>query len=217
LQLFMQSLSVGSLGRIEVVLDELVRDIRAGRRERSMISCAEEEDDDADEVAWDVLERELVGEGITIQDVRIHRVDIKEYLIKLIQGHTMENKYSSETSSNTGIKLKGPQLNQHSTSSGHFNTQNLEPQITIQNSDAVPLIRIHRPGPDLIALAERAGVSPFTMSSSGLMLTAPSYFKPTLLSLWDFFKLPKTEIYEYKIYEKTAVPSVFCDDRLRSS
>jgi len=59
LQVFMQSLSVGSLGRIEVILDELVRDVRAGRKERSVISCAEEEEN-ADEVAWSECKYQLM-------------------------------------------------------------------------------------------------------------------------------------------------------------
>jgi hypothetical protein len=85
IELFIASLSAGSLARIEVILDELVQDIKAGRKEPTVISTCE----DDDEVAWSELERELVGDGITRQDVEKYKEDIKEYLKKLIQENLM--------------------------------------------------------------------------------------------------------------------------------
>jgi len=80
INLFMSSLSVGSLARIEGILDELVQDIKAGRKEPTVISA----NDESDEVAWSELERELIGDGITKQDLERHKEEIKEYLKKLI-------------------------------------------------------------------------------------------------------------------------------------
>jgi hypothetical protein len=80
INVFVASLSAGSLARIEAVLDELVQDIKAGRKEPTVISAH----DETDEVAWSELERELIGDGITKQDVERYKEDIKAYLKKLI-------------------------------------------------------------------------------------------------------------------------------------
>jgi hypothetical protein len=85
IELFIASLSAGSLARIEGILDELVQEIKAGRKEPTVISTCEDDDD----VAWSELERENVGDGITRQDVEKYKDDIKEYLKKLIQGNLM--------------------------------------------------------------------------------------------------------------------------------
>jgi hypothetical protein len=85
IELFIASLSAGSLARIEGILDELVQDIKAGRKEPTIISTCEDDDD----VAWSELEREIVGDGITRQDVEKYKDDIKEYLKKLIQKNLM--------------------------------------------------------------------------------------------------------------------------------
>lgn len=81
INLFISSLSAGSLGRIEGLLDELVKDIRAGRKEPSIVSTYE----DNDELAWDELEKELIGDGITMEDVRQHKEKIRNYLRKLVE------------------------------------------------------------------------------------------------------------------------------------
>ena len=80
INLFISSLSAGSLARIEGLLNELVRDIREGRKEPTLVSTCE----DNDEPAWDELERELVGDGITREDVRCYREEIREYLRRLV-------------------------------------------------------------------------------------------------------------------------------------
>ena len=81
INLFISSLSAGSLARIEGLLDELVRDIREGRKEPTIVSTYE----DNDELAWDELERELVGDGITREDVRCYREEIRDYLRRLVE------------------------------------------------------------------------------------------------------------------------------------
>jgi len=58
-----------------------VKDIKAGRKEPSIISSATVED--SDELAWEELERELVADGITRRDLEKYKNDIKAYLTKL--------------------------------------------------------------------------------------------------------------------------------------
>lgn len=80
INLFMASLSTGSLARIEGLLDELVKEVKAGRKEPSIVSAH----DETDKAAWHELEIELLGEGITKQDVQLYKEDIREYLIELV-------------------------------------------------------------------------------------------------------------------------------------
>lgn len=96
LELFVTSLSAGLLARIEGILDELVRDIKAGRKEPSVVSACEEEND---ETAWSELDRELFGDGITRNDVAKYKDEIKEYLKKLVRDNMMEDRASSISSS----------------------------------------------------------------------------------------------------------------------
>ncbi|KUJ06884.1 uncharacterized protein LY89DRAFT_602667, partial [Mollisia scopiformis] len=65
--------------RIEGVLDDLIRDIKSGKKEPSVVSAHE----DTDEAAWTELERELIGDGITKQDIEKHKDDIKDSLKRL--------------------------------------------------------------------------------------------------------------------------------------
>lgn len=74
INLFMLSLSAGALARIETILDEIARDIRAGRKQPSVISSTTCEE--SDEIAWGELERELIGDGIRRQDVEVYKDNI---------------------------------------------------------------------------------------------------------------------------------------------
>jgi hypothetical protein len=81
INLFISGLSAGSLARIEMVLEELVKDIKHGKKETTVISTCEQND----ELAWSELERGLVGDGIMKHDVERYKVEIKLYLMKLVQ------------------------------------------------------------------------------------------------------------------------------------
>jgi hypothetical protein len=81
INLFITSLATGSLARIELVLDELVRDVKAGRKESTIVSTYE----DNVEISWDELERELVGDGITKEDIKQYKEEIKGYLRRLME------------------------------------------------------------------------------------------------------------------------------------
>jgi hypothetical protein len=85
ISLFLQSLSVGSLGRIEGVLEDLVREVRAGKKEKTLLSaCGEEEEEDYDAFAWAELKRELEEEGISGQDIEKYKDAIKIHLKNLV-------------------------------------------------------------------------------------------------------------------------------------
>jgi hypothetical protein len=85
--LFISSLSAGCLARIEGLLDELVRDVREGRKEPTIVSTYE----DDDELAWNELERELVGDGITREDARQYKEEIRNYLRRLVEENIEDN------------------------------------------------------------------------------------------------------------------------------
>jgi hypothetical protein len=84
ISLFLQSLSVGSLGRIEGVLEDLVREVRAGKKEKTLLSACGEEEDDYDAFAWAELKRELEEEGISGQDIEKYKDAIKIHLKNLV-------------------------------------------------------------------------------------------------------------------------------------
>ena len=81
IDLFIANLSASSLARIERILDELVHDVREGRKEPTLISTCEEDN----EVTWVELESELIGDGISKHDVEMYKEDIKRYLLELVQ------------------------------------------------------------------------------------------------------------------------------------
>ena len=81
--LFLSSLGNSSLGRIEKKSDEILAEIKAGRRESTILSLSEEEEDE-DDRAWMTLRIDLVHDGFTIQEVELHKAAIKAYLRKLL-------------------------------------------------------------------------------------------------------------------------------------
>ena len=81
---FISSLSRGSLVQIETVLLELAREVRQGRREPSLASLHETNNDSA----WTELENELAIDGISSTDIAKHKAAIKIF----IQGLLSENK-----------------------------------------------------------------------------------------------------------------------------
>lgn len=99
INLFIASLSASSLARIEGILDDLVKDIKEGRKEPSVVSAAE----DDDEAAWSELERELIGDGISRQDVMKYKDNIKEYILILT-----ESRVNGETALHDGPEEARP-------------------------------------------------------------------------------------------------------------
>ena len=77
LSLFLTSLGTGSLGRIEQRLDQLARDIRAGKRASTIYVFGEQ--NEVDRVIWRELQEELCSGTITVEDLEAHRNGIQAY------------------------------------------------------------------------------------------------------------------------------------------
>lgn len=80
INVFMQSLSRSNLARIEVVLHELIREVREGRRPPSIASI----DDRVDNPVWKELEAELAEDGISSAEVSKHKLAIKTFVQTLL-------------------------------------------------------------------------------------------------------------------------------------
>ena len=100
ISLLLATLGSGSLGRIEKKLDEIVQEIRSGRRAPSVLTSIDPDNEDA-EVQWNSLKAELVDDGFTRQDLEMHKQRIREYLEELVNqndiGEMRESQFSDET------------------------------------------------------------------------------------------------------------------------
>ena len=79
---FTSSLSRGTLVQIETVLLELVSEVRQGRRQPSLVSLHEDNNDSV----WRELESELAGDGISSTDIVKHKAAIKVFVQGLLAG-----------------------------------------------------------------------------------------------------------------------------------
>lgn len=79
---FTSSLSCGTLAQIETVLVELVSEVRQGRRQPSLASLHETNNDSV----WGELEAELAGDGISSTVVANHKAAIKVFVQRLLTG-----------------------------------------------------------------------------------------------------------------------------------
>ena len=82
--LFLTSLGTGALGGIERKLDELLMEIRDGKREPSILSLGEEEDETEQDSTWRLLKGDLADGGITEQELELHKSDILGHLRALV-------------------------------------------------------------------------------------------------------------------------------------
>jgi hypothetical protein len=78
MELFLGSLTVGALGRIEDILKDLVLEIRSGRRPPTILSIDLGGEEGA--IGWNQLQSDLTESGIAPKDVERHRDDIEEYM-----------------------------------------------------------------------------------------------------------------------------------------
>jgi len=83
LTLFLTTLGTGSLGRIEKKLDELIEDVRAGRKEKSVLTMVDEDEEDSESM-WNEWKGELVEEGFTKVELEGHKHWIIAKLRELI-------------------------------------------------------------------------------------------------------------------------------------
>jgi len=81
MELFLSSLTVGALGRIENLLEYFVLEVRSGRRAPTILSIEQGGEEGA--VGWMRLESDLFESGVAFKDIERHRDDIVEYLALL--------------------------------------------------------------------------------------------------------------------------------------
>jgi hypothetical protein len=95
MELFLSSLTVGALGRIENLLEDFILEMRSGRRAPTILSIEQGGEEGA--VGWRRLESDLSESGVAFKDIERHRDDIVEYLALLT--------VDSETPSHDAIVL----------------------------------------------------------------------------------------------------------------
>jgi hypothetical protein len=78
MELFLSSLTVGALGRIENILEDLVLEVRNGRRPPTILSIDQVGEKGA--MSWNQLQSDLSESGIALKDIDRHRDDIFEYM-----------------------------------------------------------------------------------------------------------------------------------------
>jgi hypothetical protein len=78
MELFLSSLTVGALGRIENILEDLVLEVRNGRRPPTILSIDLGGEEGA--IGWNQLQSDLSEGGIALKDIDRHRDDILEYM-----------------------------------------------------------------------------------------------------------------------------------------
>jgi hypothetical protein len=102
IKLFLNNLMIDSLGRIESLLEDFVKEIRSGKRAPTLLSIEQGGEEAA--VGWKQLENDLSEGGIPFKDIERHREDIEEYLAKLTMNLQLKS-ISSTTESDTGGDL----------------------------------------------------------------------------------------------------------------
>ncbi len=84
LTLFLTTLRIGSLGRIEKKLDELIADVRAGRREQTVLTVADDNENDSEEQSR-MWKKELIDDGFTKVELDGHKYWIKARMLEIIE------------------------------------------------------------------------------------------------------------------------------------
>jgi hypothetical protein len=108
LTLFLTTLGTGSLGRIEKKLDELIADMRAGRRAATVLSMADDEEDEAEE-QWDLWKGELVKEGLSKTELEEHKHWILAKLLERMENDGLEEPPLDGETVSTSAKGKAPE------------------------------------------------------------------------------------------------------------
>jgi hypothetical protein len=135
LTLFLTTLGTGSLGRIEKKLDELIADVQAGRREQTVLSIADDDEDES-EAQWKTWKNELVDDGFTKVELEGHKHWIKARLLELIESGRLQEEPLTEENANKGRKSGLPFTSANSPkASNSTNPENrqLDFQATVQD------------------------------------------------------------------------------------
>jgi hypothetical protein len=99
LELFLAAYQSTALSRIEEVLADLVKEVQNGKREPTVISMREGTDEH--DIGWELLEQELLHEGISRKDVVDHRQDIVRFIISITGSVCWDTINPSDSISNT--------------------------------------------------------------------------------------------------------------------
>lgn len=89
LNLFLTTLSSGSLRRIETKLEQILEEVRAGKRKSTILAIAGDNQDEA-ELHWDMFERELVDDGFTKGELEGHKSWIKSKSMEFLLDETLQ-------------------------------------------------------------------------------------------------------------------------------
>lgn len=134
LTLFLTTLGTGSLGRIEKKLDQLIEDVRAGRREDTVLTMADNDEDEA-EAQWDMWKSELVDEGFTKVELEGHKQWIKAKLLELIESGVLHEQPPPERGGSSKASSHAvPSASQPSTPDNASASQS-QPNIYTKRSD----------------------------------------------------------------------------------
>ena len=86
ISLFFTTLGAGSLARIEKKLDEVVHEIKTGKRAPMLLTDEEQETD----AFWNTLKTELLEEGLTKHDLEIHKHKVLTHLQDLVKSRDLQ-------------------------------------------------------------------------------------------------------------------------------
>lgn len=107
ISLFLATLGTSTLGKIEKKLEEIVKEMRCGRREPTVLTAVSDENEEV-ESAWNTLRAELVDDGFTKQDLEAHKRWIKAHLHELkAQGLLQEAAESDVKSRHSSLPQLG--------------------------------------------------------------------------------------------------------------
>jgi hypothetical protein len=104
IKLFLSTLTMSSLGRIESLLEDFIQEIRGGRRAPTLLSIDQGGDEAV--VGWKQLESDLSDGGILYEDIERHRDDIEDYLAQLTMGLELSSPGSPAESATGGGLLR---------------------------------------------------------------------------------------------------------------
>ena len=104
---FLTVLGTGSLGRMETVLEIIMQEIQSGKRESSVLSVVNDDNDEEEGKATylKLLESDLRGNGFTNHDIESHKHGIKAYLQELATSPRLENLCHNSTESAAEMKF----------------------------------------------------------------------------------------------------------------
>ena len=87
IDLFLTTLGTGSLGRIEKRLDELIQEIRSGKRDSHTLIPEGQKEVEAEQ--WTPLKEELQSNGFSKKDIDAHKNGIWAYLLELVEKYQL--------------------------------------------------------------------------------------------------------------------------------